>query len=225
MAVPSLLSRERKSSMWVRKPAPGRHPLTECIALSTLMRDVLHLVEDTSQARKLLAEGRVLVDGKAAKSTKLGVGLMDTIAIPALKAYYRMVVANGKLLPVKITEAETKVKLCKVTGKTILGANKVQLNLHDGRSVVIEREEDRFAPGDTIKMGVPVQKIDGFVKLEKGSRCYVFRGRHAGAVATLEDVMERAGSRESDARLKTKDGGELITLKGYLFAVEKDFAI
>jgi len=225
MAVPALLSRQRKKSMWVRKPAPGRHPLVECLALSTLLRDVMGLVEDTSQARKLLNEGRILIDGKAARDPKMGVGLMDLVEIPLLKAHYRIMVLAGKLIPIPISEAESKFKLCKVIGKTIISQNKVQLNFHDGRSQLIDSEEDRFTPGDTVKLSIPKQKIEGFVKLEKGARCYVYRGKHAGKVAMLEEVLERKGSRESDARLKTAEGGELITVKGYLFAVDKDFQL
>lgn len=225
MAVPSLISHQRKAATFVQKPSPGRHALGESLALSTLLRDVLGLVEDTRQARKLLVEGKIIVDGKVARSPKLCVGLMDVIEIPSLNARYRLVVSGGKLKPLPVSKDEGHVKLCKVTGKAAVAQGKVQLNLHDGRSQLIEREEDRFTPGDTIKLSVPKQKIEGFIKLERGARCYVYRGRHAGAVATLQDLVERAGSKEADARLKMDDGQELITVKSYLFAVDKEFRL
>lgn len=225
MAVPGLLSRERKRAVWVTKPAPGRHAREESLALVTLLRDVLRVAEDASQARKLLQSGLVLVDGKPARDKKLAVGLMDLVSIPSLDAHYRLVVRGGKLLPLAVPKDQVKVKLCKVVGKTFVPGSKVQLNLHDGRSQLIEREEDRFAPGDTVRLAVPAQKIEGFVKLERGARCYVFRGRHSGTLATLEEVLERKGSRESDARLRGADGKDLITVKGYLFAVDPDFKL
>jgi small subunit ribosomal protein S4e len=90
--------------------------------------------------------------------------------------------------------------------------------------MLIEKEEDRFKVGDTILVSVPNQEMKGFLKMEKGAPCLVFKGRHSGELAVLEEILSREGSKPADARLTT-EGKELITLKNYLFVVDKDFKV
>ena len=71
-------------------------------------------------------------------------------------------------------------------------------------------------------MTVPEQKMAGFAKLDKGCLCLVCKGRHAGQIGELTEVMERVGSKPSDARIKTP-GGEVVTLKDYLIVIDKEF--
>ncbi len=47
-------------------------------------------------------------------------------------------------------------------------------------------------------------------------------GKHAGMVASLEEVLERKGSMGNDARMKG-GAGEFITALAYLFVVDEKF--
>jgi small subunit ribosomal protein S4e len=223
IAVPRAWAVARKSKgVFAKKPLPGKHSLKESIPVGILLRDILKIAETMVQAKKLLRDQEVLVDGVPVKMEGVAVGLMDIVSVPKLKKNYRMLFVGKHLVPVEIGEEETRVKLCKIVGKTIVGKDRIQLNFHDGRSYLIEREEDVFKTGDTIKLAVPKQELKGFLKLEKGATCYIWKGRHAGEIGLLEEIMERAGSKESDARLKSREK-ELITLKSYLFVVDKEF--
>ncbi|MBI3587633.1 30S ribosomal protein S4e [Candidatus Micrarchaeota archaeon] len=225
LAAPKLVSIGRKKARYLRAPFAGRHKKGEAFSLLVLLRDVLKLARDRGEAKRVLSGGMVLVDGAARRDEAFPVGLMDTVSIPEQGLHFRIVVANGKLSPAVISEKEAGVKLCKVVGKSLVRGGKIQLSFHDGRSHIIEREEDRFSLGDTVKLSIPGQKISGFIKLEKGARCYIHLGKHAGKLAKLDGLLERAGSTATDASLTADAGEKLITRKNYVFAVEDDFKL
>ena len=205
----------RKGPNWVLKPIPGKHSIKHALSLLALLRDRLGLAENARQAKKLLINGEVLIDGLKPKKLGIPVGLMDVLSLPKLGKHYRVVIAKGILTLKEISAEHSKVKYCRINGKTVLRKGKVQLNLHDSRSVLIEREEDRFKTGDTILVAfAPKQEIKGFLKMEKGAKCLVFQGKHAGVVGELEEILERAGSMPSNARI-TVGGKSLLTLKDY----------
>ena len=79
--------------------------------------------------------------------------------------------------------------------------------------------------GDTVKIQVPAQKVVEEIKLEKGATCYVSSGRHSGKIGTLVEVIEFAGSTRPNVKLQAQDGTEFITLKDYVFAVNKSFTV
>ena len=224
MAASSSLRIGRKSHRYLNKPDPGRHAAGASMSMLILLRDYLKLAGNRREAKKVLAAGSVLVDGVARKSEGFPLGLMDVVVIPKLKAFYRISIVKGKLEPVEITEAESKVKLCKVVGKKIIKGGKVQLAFHDGRTHVIEREEDQFSLGDTVKFAMPEQKLAGFLKLEKGARCYIHSGRHAGMIGVLQDILERPGSASTEVKLKA-GSEEIIPRKAYLLVIDEPFKL
>ena len=214
----------KKGAKWLIKASPGAHSKDESIPLQVLIRDVLHLAEDAREARRIIRTGEVLVDGKVRKKNDFAVGLMDVVVIPKAKKNYQIYRIGETLQPVEISDESAKKKSCRIVNKTVVKGNKVQLNLHDGKNILIEKEEDRFRVGDTIIVTIPKYEIDHFIKLEKGTPCYVFKGKHAGAVGILDDVMEMPRGTPADAKLK-HEGEELITRKEYLLAVTKDFKV
>lgn len=213
---------KRKGSRYLKHTMAGRHPKAFCAPLLVIVRDALGIASDRREAKAVLSAGHVLIDGAKITDEGFPVGLMDVVGIPASKKFYRMVISNGRLHPKEIPEGEAKTKLCRITGKSIVKGGKNQLQFHDGRSYLIEREEDTFKLGDTIKLAVPGQKLEGVMKMQKGARCYVFRGKHSGELAELQELLERQGSTATEARMRG-GAGEFITRKGYVFVVDDNF--
>lgn len=222
LAAPKMIPIHRKEAVYLKKAAAGRHPQKESMALLVLLRDVLKIASDRREAKAIISNGSVMIDGKKPSGEAFPIGLMDVVSLPKSSKSYRIIVSGGKLNPKEIAESETKAKLCRITGKKLVKGNKVQLQFHDGRSCLIEREEDRFKLGDTIKLAIPKQKLDSFLKMQKGARCYVFKGKHAGELAELVELQERAGSTATDAKLKSASG-EFNTRKDYVFVVDDAF--
>ena len=172
----------------------------------------------------MLQKRDVLVDGKAVLEEKFPLGLMDVISLPKMGLHYRLVLLKGGFRAVEVKKEEAVFKLCKIIGKRLVKKGRIQLAFHDGRTQMIEKEEDRFRVGDSVKLSIPKQSLAGFLKLEKNARCYVFHGRHSGEVGVLEEIRERPGSKASDAYLKA-GSKQVITRKDYLFVVPEDFKL
>src|SRR3989475_699151 len=114
-------------------------------------------------ASNLLIGRGVRVDGRAVTDPKFPVGLMDVLSFAATKAHYRMLVdTRGRMALVPIEEGDAKWKLCRVEDKTTVRRGKTQVNLHDGRNVLLEK--DAYKTGATLKLHVPEQKL---VKAQK----------------------------------------------------------
>lgn len=217
-----MLAMPAKGEVWLKKAKASAHKKDECVPLQLFLRDVIKVAKTSREAKRILNAGEVKVDGRIVRDAGYGVGVMDVVSVPKLGKHFQVFVVKGFLKPVEIPEADARLKSCRIVNKTMLKAGKVQLNLHDGRNILIEKEEDRFDVGDTVRVTLPDYKIESFIKLEKGANCYVYKGKHAGAVGNLEELIELPGGIPTDARIRHGDR-ELVTHKDYLFAVAKEF--
>lgn len=200
----------RKTNTFITRPNSGAHALENGMALSVILRDVLGLASTTREAKKLLNNKEVLVDGKRRKDHRLIVGLFDVISFPELKKSYRIVMDNkGRLIVKEIPETEKDIKLCKVVGKTVLQKGKIQFNLHDGKNII----SDKAAKvGDSFVVALPSLEIKDILPLQNKSMVFLQRGKHNGDQGTLKEIKETQA-------LYEKDGQEIETAKAYLFVI------
>jgi len=63
LAAPSVQRIPRKERPWTVKPSPGPHPSDRSLPLLLVVRDLLKLAESNREARKIIAQGEVKVDG------------------------------------------------------------------------------------------------------------------------------------------------------------------
>ena len=217
LAAPIALRVSRKETKFVKKAVAGPGALAESMPLLMVLRDALRLAGDAREAKKVFNEKSVLVDGRVVRDAGFPVGLMSVVSIPLVNVFYRVLLRKNKLDLKVISGDAANVKYCRVNGKNTVKKGRVQLVLHDGRSILIEKEEDRFKTGDTVKIGVPKQELKGFLKLEKNAWCYVSHGKHSGAMGRLVSAEGR------NAKLVVEGGSELVTLKDYVFVVDEEF--
>ncbi|MDP3742685.1 MAG: 30S ribosomal protein S4e [Candidatus Micrarchaeota archaeon] len=222
IASPKILPIERKKTLWIMSNRPGPHGQQDSIPLLLLLRDVLKVCISNAEAKKLLHNGQVLIDGRAIRDVGFPVGLMDIVSLKDHGSFIIVINKGGKLSAVKTDQVSQK--LCKITGKRIITGGKVQLTLHDGRNLIVPSGKE-YSVGDTLKISIPKAEIKEHLKLEKGSKCYVFRGRHAGAIGALVDIHVFSGVTPSNAKILDGDKKEVVTLKDYVFVVDKNFKI
>lgn len=109
----------RKAHVWVTKQDPGAHPVSASVPAVVVLRDYLGVCDTAREARRIVGNRDVLVDGKPLKSYKAPIGLMDVVSIPKTKSNYRMLLTDkGKFTLVPISEKEAAWKLCRIEGKT-----------------------------------------------------------------------------------------------------------
>ena len=207
---------ERKVAKWTVKPSPGPHPIERSIPLLLVVRDFLKLADTGKEARKIIAAREILVDGKARRDYKFPCGLMDVISIPKINEHYRILFdRRGVLQLVKIDEERAKWKLCRIENKTMVRGGKIQLNLHDGRNIVVE--ENSYKTGDVVRISVPEQEILEVIPMEKGYLAMITGGRHTGQIAEIEEVIVTRSPMPNIVKLKG-----FSTIKPYVFPIGKD---
>jgi len=209
----------KKAHRYLKKPKAGRHPASASMSLLVLLRDLLGVARDRREAQLILNSKAVSIDGVFITELAFPVGLMDLVSVG--KKHYRVIVDKHRFTAALISADAAKSKYCRVTGKKIIRGGKVQLAFHDGRTQLFEKEEDNFRLGDTVKLAVPKQKIESFIKLEQGAKCFVYAGKHKGHIAQVMGITAVPGS----AALLSlhDDSGDFSTRKGYAFVVDDAF--
>ncbi len=197
LAAPAYLRINKKEFSFAAKAIPGPHKADNSFTLLYVLRDLLKVVTTSAEAKKAVLAGSVLVDGKPRKDVHFPVGLMDVIEIPTLKKAYRVV--TDKLYNFKLVEIDKdqKFKLCKIIGKKVQAGGNVQLNLHDGRSVLVKvkdpknpKEAAGYAVGDVIKLDLKTGEIADTVKLEEGKLAIVVSGINDGRTGKITKITK-----------------------------------
>jgi len=210
----------KKIKTFVVKTTPGPHSMKNAISVFTLLKEMLKIAKTTTEAKKIINNKELLINQKLLKQGKVPVGFMDVVSIPKLKKHYRMLLNQyGKLQLYEIPEKNADFVLSKIKNKTIVKKGIVQLNLEDGRNLLVEK--DTYKTGDTLKIKVPEQKIIDHFKLEKGNVAYVISGKHAGEIGTIKEVTKGTGKIPASATLESKTG-TFKTVRRYVFVIGKD---
>jgi len=215
---PRVLKIKRKENIWTIRPSPGPHPLEKSIALGILIRDYLNLSDNLRETKKILTNGEVQVDGVVRKNHEFPCGLMDVISIPALKKDFRILFdRRGKLQLVPILSKDATWKLCRVENKTVLKGKKIQLNLHDGRNKIVEKDD--YKTGDVLRVSFKDQKIDDVFKFQKGTVSLITGGSHIGEIANIDDIETIPSFKPNLAKMKGRS--EFSTHQKYVFPIGK----
>ncbi len=150
-----------------------------------ILKESLKLAKTRAEAKKLVNNGAVSVDGKAAKSDRLPVGIMSVISVGG-KDYRMLLNSRGKLFLKTLSSKENAIKLCKIISKTSLKGNRLQIGFHDGRTMLTEKND--FKMNDTVAFKLPDFKIIDSLKLAKNAKAYLTGGSNVGRTGTVESV-------------------------------------
>jgi small subunit ribosomal protein S4e len=217
VAAPRTWPITRKTSTWVAKPSPGPHSQEHGMPLVVVLRDLLHLADKAKEIKQILHEGKVLVDGKVRKDHKFPVGLFDVISIPDIKANYRVMVGqDNKFKLVPVTDAG--LKLLKIINKTVVKQGKIQLNFHDGTTMLGGND---YHTKDTLIMQVPEKSITQHLKYEAGSLIMVIGGKHAGTIGKIKEIRIIKSTTPNRITI-TGPAGDFDTIEQYVVVVGKD---
>jgi small subunit ribosomal protein S4e len=212
-----------KENVWTVKPAAGPHSIEDSLSLLVLIRDVLGLADSSREAKRIINTGKILIDGRARKNYKYPVGFMDVVQIPSSKEAYRVLPdLKGRLILHPIPKENEGFKLCKITNKTTIKEGKTQLNLHDGRNVIVE---DPFSADDVVSLNIPDQEITDKFKFEEGSLVIITGGKHIGEIGTINEIYINKLSDPNTVLVEKNKKENFLTLKDYAFVVGKDKSV
>jgi small subunit ribosomal protein S4e len=219
LAASRLIPLKRKENAWHIKSKPGPHKKRNSVALGFVLRDMLEAVKNRKEARSILNESHVLVDGKVAKDIKRPIGLFDLVTIIPEKKTFRLLFSKKGKLRLAEEEFKQNQKLCKVVGKRKVAKDAVQLTTNDGRTLT-EKKTD-VSVGDSLLIQLPEQKVLKVIKEQPKKIVLVVDGKHIGDVAKVKDITPGTMSRPKLVTLKTKDG-EFKTVESNIIIVGEE---
>jgi small subunit ribosomal protein S4e len=219
----------RKEFKWTVKPSPGPHPIEYSLPLLIVVRNVLGYAETAREARRLIAEGSFRIDGRVVRDYKFPVGFMDVLHIVPTDEYYRVVPVPTKVIGfVKIPREEASFKLCRIEDKVTVKGGHIQLNLHDGRNVLVKVSDPRNPVEDvydtlgTIQLSLVGNKIMDYIPLAENTLVIISGGRNVGRVGLLKNIYRGMGVRRSIAVIEDKNGNLFQTSLNYVFPIGKE---
>jgi len=221
LAAPEFWPILRKEAKWTVKPSPGPHPASRSLPLLIVVREILGYAKTYREARRVIAEGHILVDGVVRRDYKFPVGYMDVIEIKASGEFFRAVPVPTKVIAlVPISKEEASYKLCRIENKTTVKDGEIQLNLHDGRNIIVPPEEGRkFTTLSTVKISVPGSELLEYFSLEKGVLVTVVGGINVGRVGRVLSISEGVRHYRKLVLIEDIRGGTFYTSLDKVFVI------
>jgi small subunit ribosomal protein S4e len=197
-----------------------------CLPLEIIVRDELGLAKNRREVSKVVAGGKVKVDGRARLEKNHPAGLMDVVEFADANLAYRMLPVKGKGLGlIKIPKDEAKFKLCKILGKKTAPKGLVQYSTHDGRTLTFsatDAQSNDFSTNDTLRISIPTQRVLNHMKFEKGNYALVTGGRNIGKSGKIIEMQPATATRPAMVRIEDDAGAKFDTMVDYTFVVGTD---
>ena len=209
----------RKEAAWAVRTGPGPHGAKVSTPLLVLIRDTLKYAQTAKEARMLIKEGKVVVDGKIRRSEKYPAGLMDVVWLPKANETYRVMPKHGgRFILHPINREEAEYKLCRIIGKKTTDGGNTQLNLHDSRNIQLEDGGSQYSVNDILKIKLPEQEILEKIDFKPGVKAIITGGRSQGTSGILIGLGSEPGKKRT-ATVRTDKDEDVRTLASYVFAV------
>lgn len=207
---PTYFAVHKKEHVYAIKPNPGRHTLEKSVPLGMIVRR-MEIAANASEARSVLKNGGVKVNGKVVQAVKYPLGLGDTLELVASKEYYRIGIDRlAKVSVERIEKPDYDSKLYKVTGKYKTKGNRLMLRLHDG-TVIAGKADVKVNDSVVLDAKGGVSKV---MALNKGAACEVIDGVHIGAEGKIASISAGTMHKQAYVTIEPKKGEGFETLVG-----------
>src|SRR3989344_2038170 len=154
------------------------HNQKESVPLVVIMRDMLKLVKNKKELKKILNEKQIKINQKEIRETNYPVCLFDIINLPNIKKNYKASLSKTKkMIFEEISDKESQAKILKVINKKLLPNKKIQFNLMYGENII---SNEKIKTGDSILLDLKNKKIIKIIPMEAGRKAFVIKGKHMG---------------------------------------------
>ncbi len=201
----------RKGTKYVVKP---NSDLKFGVPLLIVLRDLLKIVQNRKEARRVIFLKQILLNNKVPRDEKNPVLLFDTLSLIPMKKNYRLDLSEkGKFELKEISDGELNKKAVKVANKKILKGKKVQLNLQDGRNIL---SDVKCGINDSVLINFKEKKVEKCLPLKENSKAVVFVGKHSGKRGNINNVDYK----KKIVELETKDKEKINVLLKQIIIIE-----
>lgn len=203
--VPNSWPISRKGSTYVVLP---KYNVDKGLPVLVIIRDVLKIAKNRKEVKKALNAGNILVNNKKVYDDRNTVSLFDSISIVPSKKHYRISISEkGKFKLEEIKKSEVGKKIGKITNKTKLKGNKIQLNFLDGRNIISDKKE-KVDTHSSALIDLKENKIEKILPLKEKANVMVIKGKHAGKTGKVEKINQehnRVEITNKKEKIETKD--------------------
>jgi len=170
---------ERKGTKYI---ARARSNISNSVPVVIAVRDMLKLAKTAKEARKMIKEKLLKINGRVVKDYRESIQLFNILEadkfyelsiLPTKKFFFRPVQSKGE-------------RLCKVLNKRIVKKGLTQINLHDGTNILTK---DKINTGDSVYLGFD-SKIKKSASLLKDKNVFIFSGKYSGQNAKIIDKKD-----------------------------------
>lgn len=222
MTAPDAWQLARKESKYVFSTAKGPHD-GSALPLGVWLRDHMHFAENTKQARKILHDRQVVLNGHIVTDEHIGIDVFDIISFPKIDKHYLIFVdEKGRQIEKEISAESANFRLVKVASKTTLKGGKTQINLSCGANFI---GEETYKGKDTLIVGL--NGDDRFAVAEHfpyavGSMVIIVGGQHTTKVGKISKIYVQASSLPNRVIIEDAEGNEIETIEDYIYVIGKD---
>ncbi|MEM0087070.1 MAG: S4 domain-containing protein [Candidatus Micrarchaeaceae archaeon] len=193
---------KRKAYKYLKKPDPGRHTLESSIALITVVTEKLGLANNAREAKRIIKNGLIEVNGRAIKSTGYPIGLEDVLHVKPENKHYRVSVGKGgTFLLSEINESDAALQTLKVLGKYTAKNGAIMLRLHNG-NVIAGKPEIKVNDSVVLEHG----SIKSVIKFEKGALCRAIKGVNAPETGRIANIKPGTSKRAAMVEVESQSG-------------------
>lgn len=212
-AAPRTWNIPRKDETFVVRPNPGSQKIEFTQPLGLVLR-VLNVGNTKKEINHVLRSTPVLVNGVRRWDYRYGVGFMDTVALPESKQYFVLSIDDhGRLTSETITEKLVFSKHAQVRGVSVITGGKLQVQLTDGRTVLVTAKNAKDYPtGATAVIDLTKKTVASVHPVASKAHVILTNGKHRGKRGTIETV-------DGDFVTVATKEGSLATKKAYAFVL------
>lgn len=216
----------RKELPWVVKPSSGSHSLENSLPLTLVLRDILGVAQTRKEAKMILSQGKVLVDGKIRRKDDFPVGLMDVISMPDADKYYRVMPSHKGLILNPVSKEEASFTLARVEDRTTVSGG-VQVALHDGSNMFVKVADPKnpvevpYETFDVLKVAYPEKQVASTLKTKEGNLAVITGGKNIGKRGRIVEIEKTEAKKRRQALVVVEDekGGRYQTILDFIFTV------
>jgi ribosomal protein S4E len=138
----------------------------------------------------VLRETPVLVNGTRRWDLRFGVGFMDVVAIPSANVFSVLTMDDhGRLTVAPVEQTVADKKHAQVRGISVIKGGKHQLQLTDGRTVLVDAKSAKtFTRGASVVISVPKGTVASVHAVEPKATVILTSGKHRGKRGVVEAI-------------------------------------
>ncbi len=208
---------KKKNITFITKPNPGSHKRDYVTPVVVLLRDKLGYAATAKEAKQIVHNEEILINGKRVNDIKTPCGLFDIFEIKKTKEKY--IVSFNEVGRLNLIPTKDNLIYLRVSGKKLLGKDKFQLNFMNGFNLVVDKKTFQTVKvNDTIVYDFDKKKITSIINLKEGNFVYIFDGKFQGKLAEVKSFITYNGVSKDIAVLDI-NGKETSTAKDYCYVI------